>query len=90
MKFKIWKRPNFVFYPFLLALVFVIFIMFVLTWKFELHKLFATFLTVLVISKNGSNARAVNKDVCLEPGCVVAAADIINSIDSTIDPCDGN
>jgi len=61
--------------------------MIILTWKFELHKLLASLLPILVLS-SGLDARPNLKDVCLDQGCVLAAADIINAMDEKINPCD--
>lgn len=71
MKFKFLKKPNFQIIPFLVALVIVLIVMIILTWKFELHKFFATLLPILILS-NGIDARPNTRNVCLEPGCVLA------------------
>lgn len=84
------KRPNFSLIPFLVALVIVLIVMIILTWKFELHKLLATVLPILALSGNLDARPNSLQDVCLEKGCVLAAADIINAMDETINPCDGN
>lgn len=71
MKVKFFRKTKFQFYPFLFALVIVLIVMIFLTWKFELHKFFATLLPILILS-NSIDARPNGKDVCLEPGCVIA------------------
>ena len=63
--------------------------MIVLTWKFELYKVVAGLFSVLLFLWAGADAINVTKNVCLEPGCVLAAADIINAIDEKVDPCTG-
>lgn len=91
MKFKKTDRkPNSRLLLHLAALVAIVVIMIVLTWKFELYKVVAGLISVLFLS-GGSDANAVNaaKNVCLEPGCVLAAADIINALDEKVDPCSG-
>ena len=63
--------------------------MIVLTWKFELYKVVAGLVSVLFLSGSDAAAVAAAKHVCLERGCVLASADIINSLDEKVDPCSG-
>ena len=63
--------------------------MIVLTWKFELYKVVAGLVSVLFLGSSDAATINAAKDVCLERGCVLAAADIINSLDEKTDPCTG-
>ena len=90
MKLKSDRKPNSRLLLSLAALVAIVLIMIVLTWKFELYKVVAGLFSVLFLG-GGADANAINaaKNVCLEPGCVLAAADIINAMDEKVDPCTG-
>ena len=90
MVFKMLRKPNFKFYPFLIALVSIVIIMIILTWKFELHKTLSLLTVFILAGRIDTRSVNPNGNVCLEKGCVLAAADILNSMDETIDPCTGN
>lgn len=81
---KVTNKTKFQFYPFLFALVIVLIVMIILTWKFELHKFFATLLPILILS-NGVDARPSSKDVCLDAGCVIAGRFFSEILDFLID-----
>lgn len=84
MKFKSERKPNSRTILLLVALVAIVLIMVVLAYLYSIG-------LVSVLFLGSSEAATINaaKNVCLERGCVLAAAEIINSLDEKVDPCTG-
>ena len=47
-----------------------------------------TLLFVLVSALDGSHSFTSANNVCLTPGCVQAASEIISNLNESVDPCD--
>ena len=84
MKFKSEKKTNLRIVLLLVALVVIVLIMVVFAYLYSIG-------LVSVLFLSGSEAATINaaKNVCVERGCVLAAAEIINSLDEKVDPCTG-